>query len=56
MTASKPKPVNFAAKLTKEERDAVIEALSRHIARANFGEVPEGDTPVEFFKSALAKI
>ncbi|PBB75175.1 hypothetical protein CK227_10305 [Mesorhizobium sp. WSM4308] len=55
-TADKPKTVTFTVKFSKDEREAVIEALSRHLARANAGDVPEGDTPIEFFKSALAKV
>lgn len=56
VVADNPKAVTFTVKLTNDERDAVIEALSLHIARARFGKVREGDTPIELFKSALAKI
>lgn len=46
----------FTVKLLKEERDAIMDALSRHILRLLSGDVPEGDVPLKFFKSALDKI
>lgn len=45
--AAKPKPVRF----TEREREAVIDALNRVLA----GEY-DGDIPIKFFESALAKL